>query len=121
MSSFALPVAGGPPQPLCARFCIPRWSPDGKRLYLPITSPQATRLGRTAMIPLRDGQALPDFPGDGFSRPSDLDSIAGVEVIEGGSDSADYRITGLSPSPDRATFAYVKANVHHNLFRIDIR
>jgi hypothetical protein len=57
------------------------------------------------MIPLRDGQSLPDFAGDGFSRLSDLDSIAGVEVIEGGSDSADYRITGLSPSPDRATFA----------------
>ncbi|HXD18084.1 MAG TPA: hypothetical protein VN654_13800 [Vicinamibacterales bacterium] len=73
------------------------------------------------MIPLRDGQSLPDFAGDGFSRLSDLDSIAGVEVIEGGSDSADYRITGLSPSPDRATFAYVKADVHHNLFRIDVR
>ena len=120
MASFAVPVAGGPRRPMCAGFCIPRWSPDGRRLYLPIARPQATRRARTAMIPLRNGQSLPDFPGDGYSGPADIDAIAGAEVIDGGSDSRDYRITGLSPSPDPATFAYVKDDVHRNLFRIDI-
>jgi DNA-binding winged helix-turn-helix (wHTH) protein/Tol biopolymer transport system component len=121
MASFAVPVAGGPLKPMCAGFCIPRFSPDGRRLYLPITPPPGSQSGRTAVIPIPEGQALPASPGaEGFSGAPDVERIAGAQVIDGGAYTADYRITGLSPSSDPATFAYVKAHVHHNLFRIDL-
>ena len=121
MASFAVPVAGGPLKPMCASFCIPRFSPDGRRLYLPIGRAPGSQSGKTAVIPLPEGQALPEYPGaEGFAGESDVDRIAGAQVIDGGPFTADFRITGLSPSSDPATFAYVNAHVHHNLFRIEL-
>ena len=82
-------------------------------MYLPTA-------GKTLAIPLPPGEALPKAQGDLAVRGYAAE-IPGAHVIEGGDESSDYRVRGLSPSPDPTTFAYVRTSVHHNLYQIHFR
>ena len=113
MATIAVPVGGGNPRQICEGFCIPQWAPDGRYLYLPTA-------GKTLVIPLERGEALPKAQAD-LAVQSYATAIPGAHVIEGGYESTDYRVRGLSPSPDPATFAYVRTSVHHNLYQVHLR
>jgi len=65
----AFPTSGGPPIPIMDGICILRWQPDGRLLYLSVSTGMNTALatGRTYVIPLASGKLLPTIPLDGFS------------------------------------------------------
>ena len=81
------------------------WSPDGQFLY--VTQPQ----GKTAAIPLRAGETLPRLPPSGLDGLDALAAFAGARLIEA---------SPISPGPDPTVYAYVRAAVHRNLFRITL-
>lgn len=120
MASFAVPLDGGPSKRLCAGFCIPQWAPDGRHLYIMVGAPARTDPATAIVIPLELGQTLPTIP-DGGIRSAEVARIPGAYLRDGGSVNADLRVRGFSPSADVATIAYVKTNVHHNLFQVHLR
>lgn len=68
--------------------------------------------GRTYVIPLPPGQALPAIPEGGFQRDSDLDKLPGVRVI----DAYD-----VAPGPTRDVYTFSRATVQRNLYRIPLQ
>jgi DNA-binding winged helix-turn-helix (wHTH) protein/Tol biopolymer transport system component len=119
MASFAIPVGGGSPQRLCVGFCLTQWAQDGRHVYITLGPSAGSEPGRTVEIPLEPGQTIPNLPRDGF-RLDDLDRVPGAHLVEGGSGTGELRLRGFSPSSDPGVIAYVKTNVHHNLFQIHL-
>lgn len=88
------------------------WSTDQKLLYLSVPdSDLAITRGRTYIIPLPPGRALPPIPEGGFQRDTDLAKLPGVRVI----DAVD-----VAPGPTRDVYAFSRATVQRNLYRIPI-
>ena len=109
--TYAVPVAGGAPQRICS--CPGHaWAPDGKFLYLFVQKPSSTDPGKTRVIPLQPGEMLPRLPPLGMRAPDDPTLFPGSYLIDA---------YGISPSPDPSVYAYVKATMHRNLFRIPLR
>jgi DNA-binding winged helix-turn-helix (wHTH) protein/Tol biopolymer transport system component len=104
--TLAVPTTGGAAQLICRGGCAPvDWSKDGKFLY--VTQPQ----GKTAAVPLRAGETLPKLPPSGLDGLDVLAAFPGARLVEAGR---------ISPGPDPALYAYVRAAVHRNLFRIPL-
>jgi hypothetical protein len=120
VATFAVPVDGGSPRRLCVGFCITQWAPDGSAMYITLNAPSRSEPAQTIVIPLPSGTSVPHLPRGGL-RPSDLAAVPGAHLMRGGSETADLRVRGFSPSRDPATIAYVKSSVHHNVFQIHLR
>jgi hypothetical protein len=104
--TLAVPTTGGAAQMICRGGCAPvNWSQDGQFLY--VTLPEGT----TAAIPLRAGETLPRLPPSGLDGLDVLAAFAGARLIEA---------RRISPGPDPTVYAYVRAAVHRNLFRISL-
>jgi Tol biopolymer transport system component len=112
----ALPMSGGVP----ARIIVAQgtswhaaWSPDGKLLFISApTAATATRVtGRTYVVPLKPGQMFPAAPEGGFQAAADLEKLPGVRVI----DAFD-----AAPGPAPEVYAFSRATVQRNLYRIPI-
>jgi DNA-binding winged helix-turn-helix (wHTH) protein len=94
-----------------------------------LTFTQLTDFTDSAMAPAvsPDGRMLAFIRGEAIPKAKDdfavrgYVAIPGAHLIEGGDESSDYRVRGLSPSPDPATFAYVRTSVHHNLYQIHLQ
>jgi serine/threonine protein kinase len=109
--SMAVPVDGGPPRRICRGGRPVEWSPDGKFLYISVQQPSRASTGKTLVIPLPPGDMFPDLPSSGIGGLEDAALFRGSRLIDG---------WNLSPAPDPSVFAYVKMNVHRNLFRIPL-
>ena len=109
--SMAVPVDGGPPRRLCRGGCFVNWSPDGKFFYIAFERPSRTSSGKTVAIPIPSGQIFPNLRPSGVYGMDDAASFPDSRVIDG---------WNISPGPDPSVFAYVKATVHRNLFRIPV-
>ena len=108
---IAFRLQGGTPQRICGA-CSGRWTPDGKYLVLDWFGSGGMDAGRkTFAIPLRNGRMLPPLPPNGIKSRSELDSIPGLRVIDQPS---------AVPGPDLATYAFTRASVHRNLYRIPL-
>ena len=107
----AIPLNGGAPKRLCTSYCFPKWSPNGRFLFIATEALSRTSLGRNLAIPLGPGESLPDLPPDGVGLRSTEDAVPGSHIV----DRAD-----LVPSNDVARFAYVNTTVHRNLYRISL-
>jgi Tol biopolymer transport system component len=108
----AVPTGGGAPRVICEGFCPVAWAPDGKFFYVGVARSSRTSPGKTLAIPLRPGESLPDLPASGIRGSDDAAAFPGSRVIEG---------WAMTPGPDPFVFAYVKATMHRNLFRIPLR
>jgi hypothetical protein len=107
----ALPVEGGPTRTICDNFCVVSWSPDGKYLYMDVTPPSLTNpAGKTAVIPVSPGDSFPPLPASGFQPGGEDLAIPGIKFVEHGA---------IAPGLG-STYAYVKATMHANLFRIPL-
>jgi len=114
---IALPVKGGLPVPIISSTGNVNdhmsWSPDGGLLF--ISAPNAASashvVGRTYVIPLSLGQMFPTIPPGGFHSESELAKIPGVRIIEA-FDGA--------PGPTPEVYAFSRATVQRNLYRIPI-
>ncbi|MGA9584664.1 MAG: winged helix-turn-helix domain-containing protein, partial [Terracidiphilus sp.] len=75
---MAIPLDGGIPRRICASFCIPAWSPDGKFLFVPVEDPSRTGPGRSLAIPLGPGETLPILPADGIAPSAEPNVVRGA-------------------------------------------
>jgi DNA-binding winged helix-turn-helix (wHTH) protein/Tol biopolymer transport system component len=107
-----VPLDAGVSQRICATFCVPSWSSDGRFLVVPVEDSSGAGPGRSLAIPVGEGESLPDLPQGGIpslAEPSILkgaDSIGRAEIV---------------PAKDPERYAWVKTTVQRNLYRISLR
>jgi eukaryotic-like serine/threonine-protein kinase len=109
MSTVALPIRGGAPRTVCPGFCDVGWSYDGRALY--VRAVAGAFAGKTLVFTVPAGHSLPDFPGGGLPLESSNGPPGMAQVIDHES---------ISPGPTEATYAFVKSDTEHNLFRIPL-
>ncbi|MFC5863271.1 winged helix-turn-helix domain-containing protein [Acidicapsa dinghuensis] len=107
----AIPLNGGKPHRLCVDYCVPRWSTDGRFLFVPVDEPSLTSPGRSLAIPVGPAEELSDIPSTG------IPPLAGPGVIKGAT-SVNRAI--LVPGRDPERYAWVNTVVHRNLYRISL-
>jgi hypothetical protein len=107
----AIPTEGGTIRILCASFCSPTWSSNGKFLYIPVEAQSRRTPGRSLAIPVGSGETLPEFPPNGVEPGADSNIIPGAQGIERAE---------LVPGNDLLHFAYVNTTVRRNLYRISL-
>ncbi len=108
---MAVPLDGGPARRMCAGYCMPRWSTDGKFLFVPVEDPSRTSPGRSLAIPAGPGESLPDFPAGGIAPLAEPSAVQGAESVGRAE---------LVPEKDPEHFAWVNTTVHKNLYRISL-
>ena len=104
---MAIPIQGGERKLICGGFCGPAWSADGRYFYVSDHS-----LSRTLVMPVRPGEAFPEFPADGSSGADVWASRSGTRFIEEMS-------VAEGSAPER--YVSVRVDQVRNLFRIPIR
>ncbi|MBS1803796.1 MAG: PD40 domain-containing protein [Acidobacteria bacterium] len=110
-SVLAVSLENGAQRDLCVNYCAPKWSPDGKFLFIPDEYASRTGPGRTLAIPLGPGEALPDFPTDGIPPQAEASVVRGAKSIPRGV---------LVPGRDLTQYAWINATVQRNLYRISM-
>lgn len=111
VAPVAIPVEGGPPRRVCESFCLPKWSSNGKFLFVPVEAASRTALGRSLAIPVGAGESLPEFPPDGIQLMAAPTAMPGAKSFG----RADF-----IPGDDLSHYAYVNTTVHRNLYRVSI-
>ena len=89
------------------------WSTDGNHAYISIQygPPSAFGVGRTYVLPLRNGSVLPDVPPGGIRSEEELASMPGVTMIPHGD-------VALGASP--LVYTYSRVTTTRNLYRIPL-
>jgi hypothetical protein len=108
---MAIPLEGGPMIRMCASYCVPRWSSNGKFLFIPVEEESQTNPGRSLAIPVGPGESLPPFP------PGGIQPMAQPSVMPG---SQSIHRSELVAGEDLSHFAYVKTTAHRNLYRVSL-
>lgn len=108
---MAIPLDGGVPRRICASYCVPTWSADGKFLFVPVQEPSRTDPGRSLAIPLGLGETLPDLPAGGIAPSTEPSVVQGAESVGRGE---------LVPGKDPEHYAWLNTTVHRNLYRISL-
>jgi hypothetical protein len=96
---------------ISASYCFPRWSTDGKFLFIPVEGASRTNPGRSLAIPLGRGENLPDFPADGIAPFAESNVVRGAISV-----SREEPVPGKDPEH----YAWVNTTVHRNLYRISL-
>jgi hypothetical protein len=103
----AFPLRGGVPVPIGN--IVLHWSPDGRSLSL---SGNAILGGRSYIVPLPTGQALPRIPANGFSSEEEVAGLPGAHRIDE---------VGVVPGPSPGVYAFYRGTApQRNLYRIPI-
>jgi eukaryotic-like serine/threonine-protein kinase len=118
--TIVVSTTDGKPRLLCRFGCPAAWSPRGDFLYIMLaTNPGGslagrteTLVGRTLVIPLPKGRALPEFAETGTGLAWEKIDIPGASLLEK---------AFIVPGPDSSTYAFVKTELRTNLFRIPLR
>ena len=108
---MAIPLDGGVPRRICASFCTPVWSPDGKFLFVPVEDPSRIDPGRSLAIPLGPGETLPILPAAGIAPSAEPNVVRGAKSVARGE---------LTPGRDPEHYAWVNTTIHRNLYRISL-
>lgn len=109
VAPMAIPVNGGPSRILCASYCVPIWSANGKFLFIPVETPSRSSRGRSLAIPVGPQEALPEFPRGGIKPGAQASVIPGAQSVPR---------AALVPGKDPSHYVYVNTTVHRNLYRI---
>jgi DNA-binding winged helix-turn-helix (wHTH) protein/Tol biopolymer transport system component len=108
---LAIPLDGGPALHMCTSYCLPRWSTDGKFLFIPVEDASRTSPGRSLAIPVGPGESLADFPPEGIPRLAEPSVVRGAQSVGRAE---------LIPGRDPEHYAWVNTTVHRNLYRISL-
>lgn len=108
---MAIPIDGGTPRVICANYCLPAWSSNGKFLVVPVEAGSRTSHGRSLALPVGPAETLPELPPNGIEPLSEASVVPGTQSIPRAE---------LVPGRDAAHFVYVNTTVHRNLFRISL-
>ena len=86
---------------------------EGNQIFIRvITASNSYVVGRTYVIPLPAGQALPQIPVGGFKSEAEIAGLRGAQVID------EY---GVIPGARPEIYAFVRENVQRNLYRIPLQ
>jgi hypothetical protein len=107
----AIPLSGGSPRRICPGPCDVAWSTDMKWFYIGVVPASREDRGKTIALPIPPGQSLPKLPSAGICSLQEGLALPGAQLIEQG---------GIIPGADFGTYAFVRATVHRNLFRIPL-
>jgi len=110
-SVTAIPLAGGVTRRISANYCFPRWSTDGKFLFVPVEDSSRTNPGRSLAIPLGRGENLPVSPADETAPFAESNVVRGAISVSR---------EELVPGKDPEHYAWVNTTVHRNLYRISL-
>jgi len=110
-SILAIPLDGGTAQRICAGYCFPRWSMNGKFLFVPVEDPSRSGPGRSLAIPLGPAQSLADLPAGGIAPLAKPNAVPGSESVGR---------AFVIPGKDAEHYAWVNTSVHRNLYRISL-
>ncbi|MGD0798819.1 MAG: winged helix-turn-helix domain-containing protein [Acidobacteriaceae bacterium] len=108
---MAIPLDGRLARRMCASYCFPRWSTDGRFLFVPVVEPSGTGPGRSLAIPVGPGERLPDLPAGGIAPLAEPSVVRGTQSVGRGE---------LVPGKDPGHYAWVQYAVHRNLYRISL-
>jgi Tol biopolymer transport system component len=112
-STTAFPLHGGSPVDIVAPGAgadrALKWSPDGRWVFSVVLERELL-YGETYALPLPHGRLLPQAPQGGFSVDADMAKTPGALTIPG------Y----AAPAPASGTYAFVRATVQRNLFRVPL-
>lgn len=113
----AFPTDGGSPRPICtdcsvsSSFPIVRWSRDQRSFYFASHAVPGMRGGKTFVVPVAAGQALPDLPAEGIRSEADLLALPGVRMVEQ---------TDIAPGSNPSIYAFSRTLTHRNLYRLQV-
>jgi len=107
----AIPLAGGVTRRISASYCFPRWSTDGRFLFVPVEESSRQSPGRSLAIPIGPGENLPDFPAGGIPPMAEPSVVPGAISV-----SREEPLPGIDPQH----YAWVNTTVHRNLYRISL-
>jgi len=118
-SIVAFPLGGGSPVKISAPGANVivdtrvRWSPDGRRVFIPIIRSYSSYAGGdlTYVVPLPQGELLPPTPAGGFRSGKDVAVLPGVRTINE---------PEVTPGPGPQVYAFVRQTVQRNLYRIPV-
>jgi eukaryotic-like serine/threonine-protein kinase len=91
---------------------LSRWSSGGSVLVISMPTVALGASGRTYVIPLPHGRALPQLPAGGFQSESEIARLPGAQSIDG------YDVA-LGTTPE--VYAFARETVQRNLFRVPLR
>jgi eukaryotic-like serine/threonine-protein kinase len=103
---MAEPLAGGAPVRVCKGYCVGLWSRDGRAFSVYLAQMDGMTTLTTALPP---GKDLPVLSGDGLSE-SNPDQVKNATVLRG----------IVFPGP-RGLSAFLRREVHRNLFRVPLQ
>ena len=106
-----IPLDGGATQRICSTFCVPRWSTDGKFLFVQVAEASRTGPGRSLAIPIGAEESLPDLPSGGIPPLAEPGIIPGAESVNRAE---------LTPGKDPGHYAWVNTTDHRNLYQISL-
>jgi hypothetical protein len=97
-----------PPVPICATFCQPSWTADGKTLSV-IDYPMSGTM--TFVLPVSQRSGLPELPRLGLSGPASIAGVRDAKVLAG----------SVVLGPTGGISATEREEVHRNLYRIPLQ
>lgn len=111
----AYPLQGGSPLAIFSAAGWVRWATNGTFMalhFVPSSPTVGAMFGdsKTVIIPLKRGMMVPHLPLSGVESVSEAASLPGARIIE----------RDASPALDPTIYAFVRASVHRNLYRIPI-
>ena len=104
---YAFPLNGQPPITIGSNQLFD-WSADGKWVSL---SGGPLQDGRSYLVPLATGEALPAIPAGGFHNEKEIAALPGARRI-------DVRTV---PGPSADVYAFYRTTTQRNLYRIPVR
>jgi len=107
----AIPLDGGSPVTISG-MGSPVWSSGGGSLSFAGGLNGSIPLGRSYLIPLAPGQALPRIPSGGFHSEQEVARLPGARRIEE---------MGVVPGPSPDVYAFHRGTTQRNLYRIPIQ
>jgi Tol biopolymer transport system component len=88
-----------------------KWLPNGRGIFLSVSSSMYWDRGRTYAVPLPPGKMLPEIPPGGFRSEAQIAALPGARRI----DSLD-----VAPGPAPGVYAFGRETLLRNLYRIPI-
>ncbi|MEO8075913.1 MAG: protein kinase [Acidobacteriota bacterium] len=107
---LAFPTAGGNPVQLCDN-CEIDWTPSGASLVVRLTTEDRHAPGRTLVLPLEPGRALPRLPAQGIRSPADLVGLHVLRDIDG----------FVYPGDVAPVYVAARTTTNRNIYRVPLR
>jgi eukaryotic-like serine/threonine-protein kinase len=113
-SWVALPLDGGRPVRIGGPFSggAYAWHWSANQDTVAISGGPLLPAGRSYIVPLQPGEALPRMPVDGFRSEGDIAALPGARRIDG---------DGVVPGPSPDVYAFYRRTTQRNLYRIPLR